>query len=990
MGNFFNYIYNLSAKYRWFSVLMLVIVIGISSWASLQLRLSEDISKILPTSDKIRNMNFVYDNSKFLDKIVINVSFNDSSTNNPELLEEVANRLSDSIGKKLLPDIVQSINLAPAQKEMLEVYDIVLQNIPIFLSEEEYNKISELLSEQNIRNTVKSNYSTLISPASFATKRMIANDPLHLTPIALEKFKSLNTDNNFSTYGRFFTSPDQRNFVFLITPNSTNNTAANKILFNELDKFIEVITSSYKDRIDVDYFGSAVVAMGNADRIKNDIIFTVSIALILLLILITMFFRSKRTFLIVFLPVAFGALVSLATIYFVKGEVSAISLAIGAVLLGICVDFSLHIYSHFREYGSVKSVYKNLTTPVLLSSLTTASAFLSLYFINSEALNDLGLFAAVSILSAALFSLIALPHLLGKTSGSKKHTSNIIDTISSYPLSRNKFVKLSVVVLTIVLYFFAKQVGFDADMMKSNYMSDELRETESKINSVTSLSKKTIYIVATGNNTEEAITNNGIIADSINALINRDIIKGAAVVNNVFPSMIEQKRAIERWKGFWELHFDTLRYRMEKEATLTGFKENAFGSFYNLIKKEYKPVSISEIQVLNNLFLDNFLIETDTLCAVINVVKVDNSEGDISNVYDAFTDADNAWVIDKRIITSEFVTILQENFNTLVIVSLSLVFLILILAYGRIELTVITMIPILFSWIWTVGIMGILGIEFNIFNVIILTFIFGLGIDYSIFIMRGLLQNYKYGVEGIKSYKVSVILSGITTLVGIGVLIFAKHPALKSIATMSIIGILSVILITFTLLPALFRWLVYYKKGKRNRPITFVDFLFSLWALFVFVSGSMLLSLLSIILIPVPVKRSLKKELVHRLFRYLTWFMIYMNFMSKKIVENPLGEDYRKPSIIIANHQSHVDLMLMMLLNWRVVVLTNPRNFRNPVYGPALRFAGFIEVDGEYDSIVEQVRQQTSEGYSVVIYPEGHRSEGDKLRRFHKGAFQLA
>jgi 2-polyprenyl-3-methyl-5-hydroxy-6-metoxy-1,4-benzoquinol methylase len=82
--------------------------------------------------------------------------------------------------------------------------------------------------------------------------------------------------------------------------------------------------------------------------------------------------------------------------------------------------------------------------------------------------------------------------------------------------------------------------------------------------------------------------------------------------------------------------------------------------------------------------------------------------------------------------------------------------------------------------------------------------------------------------------------------------------------------------------------------------------------------------------------------------------------------------------------------MLMMLLNWRVVVLTNPRNFSSPIYGRALRYAGFIEVDGDYNYMLEQVKKQTDEGYSVVIFPEGHRSEGNKLKRFHKGAFQLA
>lgn len=82
--------------------------------------------------------------------------------------------------------------------------------------------------------------------------------------------------------------------------------------------------------------------------------------------------------------------------------------------------------------------------------------------------------------------------------------------------------------------------------------------------------------------------------------------------------------------------------------------------------------------------------------------------------------------------------------------------------------------------------------------------------------------------------------------------------------------------------------------------------------------------------------------------------------------------------------------MLMMLLNHKVVVLTNPRNFSSPMYGIALKYAGFIEVDGSYESILEQVKTQTDNGYSVVVFAEGHRSDTGKLKRFHKGAFYLA
>lgn len=990
MSKIFLAIYHWISRFRILAIVILLLIISSSAFLASKLKFSEDISKLLPNNEAINNMNFVYSNSKFMDKVVFNLSFEDTTLTNPALLSKYANSLVDSIEQKYTPKLVKSVELAPGQELMLNVYDETYSNLPIFLDDDDYIRMDSMITSENIRSTIHGNYTSLVSPASFVTSRFISKDPLHFTPSVLTKFKSLNIDNDFELYDQYFISGNKKNIVFLITPVSTNNSANNDELFTGIDKLIDEMSVDEYEGIRVDYFGNPVVALGNANQIKEDIIITISIAMIVLIITISIFFRSKRTFLIVFLPVVFGALVSLAALTIFKKEISAISLGIGAVLLGICVDYALHIYSHFRKHGSHTLLIKNLATPIILSSITTASAFLSLYFVNSEALNDLGLFAAVAILSAAIFSLVVLPHITGNSKGVSQSTTNWLDKAASYNLSKNKYLKLGIIVLTIGLYISAKNVGFDADMMKNNYMSDELREVENRLNEITNISKKTIYIVAPGNTVEEALHNNEAISEEIIRLTNKGIIKNAAIVNNLIPSIEEQRIAIDKWNSYWSSNSERVFVDIDQAAKNAGFRAEAFSPFKDWITKEFTPVQPSDLEIINDLFLDNYIINTDSLSAIINVVKVNNNNEDIVTIYETFNENKKAWIIDKRLITSEFVTILKDNFNKLLLTSLSLVFIILLLAYGRIELTIITMIPIVFSWIWTVGIMGLFGIDFNIFNVIILTFIFGLGIDYSIFIMRGLLLEYKYGKHDISSYKISVILSGITTLLGIGVLVFAQHPALRSIATMSIIGILSVILITFTILPAIFHWLVTYKKGLRNRPITFVDFLFSMWALFVFVSGSIILSILSLLMVIVPVKKKYKKIFIHKLFRYLTWFMIYMNFVSKKVIINPNNEDYKKPSIIIANHQSHIDLMLMMLLNYRVVVLTNPRNFRNPIYGPALRYAGFIEVDGNYESILEQVRQQTSEGYSVVVYPEGHRSEGGKLRRFHKGAFYLA
>src|SRR6186713_859354 len=133
-------------------------------------------------------------------------------------------------------------------------------------------------------------------------------------------------------------------------------------------------------------------------------------------------------------------------------------------------------------------------------------------------------------------------------------------------------------------------------------------------------------------------------------------------------------------------------------------------------------------------------------------------------------------------LTNLFVAYVNADFNFVVAFTAILVFLALFLLYGRIELTMISFVPMLITWVWILGIMALVGIEFNIVNVMISTFIFGLGDDYSIFTMDGLQQQYKTGRETLPVVRTSIVLSAITVISGLGVLVLAKHPALRSIA----------------------------------------------------------------------------------------------------------------------------------------------------------------------------------------------------------------
>jgi 1-acyl-sn-glycerol-3-phosphate acyltransferase len=110
----------------------------------------------------------------------------------------------------------------------------------------------------------------------------------------------------------------------------------------------------------------------------------------------------------------------------------------------------------------------------------------------------------------------------------------------------------------------------------------------------------------------------------------------------------------------------------------------------------------------------------------------------------------------------------------------------------------------------------------------------------------------------------------------------------------------------------------------------------------------------------------------------------------KSRVINHLNEDFTKPSVIICNHQSHIDLMLIMMLSPRIVILTNEWVWNSPFYGNIVKNADFYPVINGIDSGIEHLSRLIEKGYSIMIFPEGTRSADCSINRFHRGAFFLA
>jgi 1-acyl-sn-glycerol-3-phosphate acyltransferase len=970
-----------------------VAIFAVSLFFTSRIHFEEDITQFIPDDGAMKTSNAVFRNIKVRDRLAVHLYLPDSAaTSQPDRLIAYCDSLAERLSA-LIPGYIKEVVSRVDEDTMDEVYNLAYGNLPIFLQEKDYGVIDSALGRAAIDGRLHRNLEMLATPDGFAMRRFIAADPLAVNALALKHLQQMKPDNGFDSYRGYFLTSDRRHLLFYITPaHGGSETGNNTAIIDSLDHHISRLQEICPG-VTVEYFGGPAVSVCNARQIKHDTMLTLNIALWVMVIFIILVFRSKRAPLLILLPVVFGAAVSLMALYFIKGTVSAITVGAGSVVVGIALNYSIHVLSHFRHAASPREVIGALSSPLTLGSFTTVGAFLGLTFAKSGALADFGLFAAFSLTGSALFCLIVLPHLLpdhARTDGQHSKLSALIERMASFQPEKKYGLLIAMAAATAVCLFFTGRTGFDSDMMRLNYVDSKLQQAERNLQALHSdASSRTVYLVSTGADLQEAEMHHRQNKNLILRMQDEGWIGKYASADALLIPEAEQKTRIARWNAFWTKEKKTdLRRNLLETGKKYGFNEQAFAPFLNLLDEEYHPVHIADSTWAGQRLLDEWLTQADGLSMVMCRVRVPTDR--IDQVYERLNGSDHLVILDRAYFAGKFVNIISDDFYLILFISSFIVFVALWITYGRIELTLMTFTPMALSWVWITGVMGIFGIGFNIVSIIISTFIFGLGDDYSIFITDGLKEEYRTGRKTLPMHKAAIFMSAVAMIVGMGVLVFARHPALKSIAAVSVIGMLAVVFAAYTVQPFLFRWFISGRTARGKYPYTLCSWLSSIYIFACFGLGSILLSLLCLVLKIIPYSRRKKEYILHWLMSKLAKSTLYCYRPLKKKFSGAGSEHFRHPAVIVANHQSFSDILSILSLHPKIVMLVNSWVWNSPFFGILVRNTGFYHVGDGFEKSVGALRAMVAEGYSVAIFPEGTRSADGKIKRFHNGAFYLA
>lgn len=830
MTNLFIKIYEYLRYHRavlWLSMVFLFIVTGF--FAS-QIHLEEDLNKLMPSSkneDGTTKMAFadlhIKDKTFLLFEAKGKVKTGDEAMTTA--LTSVCDEFVDSLlardnAKDSTQRVIGDVFYTIPEDIMFDGVTYLTEHLPAYIDTTAYAAFDTLLTMEHMKKQMQQNAEDMQGEFGDMFPELLELDPIGMRNILQKQLAPMmqSTGGAYKTIDNHFFVPDSTVCVAFISPSfSATNTGQGSELFQNLNELIDSFAVSHPD-IKISYHGTPASGYNNSSMIKNDLTSTITGSLILVLIVLFICMRNWNTIPLLILPVAFGTLFGLTLMYFIKGQFSLLALGIGAIVLGVAMSYVLHIITHYKYVGDSHKVLEDEVKPVLLGCLTTIGSFMGIIFIKTDLLQDFGLFASFAIIGTTIFALVYLPHLLNlEKNRINKKAFSIIDRFNAYPFEKNKALLAVIGIVTIVCisFYIIKGTEFDADMGNLGYLADNTEYSEKLLRDKTYTEDKTKYFASQGKTMEEALENFALLSNKLDSLKKIGLVKDYTHTNVIFVPLKDQQVRINAWKKYWTPErLAKVRQLINATAPQAGLTTDGFESFFNAATADYTPAPLYQAGLIPQGFQSTLMEQTmagDYLCYTSVRCANDSIRGkqtDYNRICDAIATQPNMLVLDTYYYTTDGLNELNSDFNVLQWVSMAFVFVVLLFSFRfNIRYTLLGFAPILLSWLIVLGAMSIFGMKFNIINIIISTFIFGIGVDYSIFVMNGLISDARGNNEKkvLAYHKTAIFFSAFILIVTVASMLVAKHPAIKSVGFATLVGMLAAVILSYVLQPALFK-----------------------------------------------------------------------------------------------------------------------------------------------------------------------------------------
>lgn len=479
------------------------------------------------------------------------------------------------------------------------------------------------------------------------------------------------------------------------------------------------------------------------------------------------------------LPLVTGLVVAAAAVSLWFGGIHGLTLAFGFTLLGIAIDYPVHVFSHAGS-GGLGAAVTRIWPTLALGAVTTALGFGALMASGFTGLAQLGLFAVSGLLMAALVTRWVLPALTPR--GGALPPPRGLGLVANLETAQGRLALLPALGLAAALAGGLPAMGitWEDDLATLTPIPDSARALDGELRRALGAPEVSHAVLVQGPDAETALQRTEAVAEQLQTLVGAGHLGGFTAVSHYLPSQRTQRQRQRRLPETAALQTD-----LQRAVASSPFRRDAFAPFVAAVEQARRQTPLGPEQLADTL-----------LGARVEALLYPGTEGWVSvlpltQVHDA--QALETWAqqagtavryLDQRAAARALMARVRSQGMNALLWGAGLMSLVLLWALRSWRRAVRVLLPVVLATLATLLALAAGGVAVSLFHLMALLMVVGAGLDYSLFFNRSPADV----AERRRTFH-ALLVCAISTTAVFGILSASQLPVLRAIGVTVALGV---------------------------------------------------------------------------------------------------------------------------------------------------------------------------------------------------------
>jgi predicted exporter len=616
---------------------------------------------------------------------------------------------------------------------------------------------------------------TLGGPQGSFIRPLAPKDPLLLYPGFLE---GLRGSRNLRIAQQQFVTEDGSAAIFFVRTTSSAFDSAAQGAFQER---LTTCRDQAPGGASLELLQSGIgrFALQAEARTKADVTRVSTASTVAIIATFLLLFGRVRTILLAFAPAAIGFAFGTAAVALLTPEIHGISLAFGSALLGVGVDYAIHLMFHLDHAGnrSIAEVVRRVRPGLLLGAATTGVGLAGLALTTFPGMRELALLGTVGIAGSLAATLVLIPAFVGNLPQRRIRTAWVQACGRALDHAQRRKGATVVVLGAMVLVGAIGVATLQwSDGLRVLYQQDEaLLAEDAEVRELTGAEPLSRMVLARGPDLESALERNDAVHRILGEAQQSGDLEGFRSLHPWLPSQAFQRANLAR------LRSEAFQAQLAAAFEAEGFVPKAFAPFYEGLDAPVPPLVLGDLQGTPfEAIVSPFVLESDDGFVVVTWLR-----GELSDALAArLTEQPDIQFFDQQRFLDEAYGHYRAEMVQMLAVGLIAVGLVVLLWYRSARVALAAFLPALAGACGALGAAAWIDTSANLVHAAALLLVCSIGADYGVFMVEARDDAQDRAVTW-----ASAGASALTTILSFGLLAMSDNVALASVGRSVVVGV---------------------------------------------------------------------------------------------------------------------------------------------------------------------------------------------------------